>query len=97
MTLHADGHLLSTSSDAGSPRQATSDVPVIDQTSSVAHLGRGRLGQAVGSTLGDDHVRVAHEPVPGGGGERLRHDGVKPDGWRLLVTATLRRWLEIVS
>ena len=49
------------------------------------------FGEPVRVALGQDQVGVVQQPVHGCGGEGLRHDGSKPEGWMLLVTATERR------
>jgi hypothetical protein len=61
-------------------------------------LAREGLGEPVRVALGDDQVGVVEQPVDGGGGEGLRHDGVEAiRGWHMFVVADLPCYLRVRS
>jgi len=54
-------------------------------------LAGGGFGGPVGVALGDEDVRVVHEPVDRRGGEVLGMISSNPDGCRFELTARVRR------
>ena len=77
------GHLFSPAAATFSPHWWPSFLPTewvaVWVRSGASPLAGGRLGEPVAVLpLGDDYVRVMHQPVDGRGRERLGHQFVEP-------------------